>query len=225
VSGDQPGYRVVVRNTSPTAARAIEVVTAIGGRPGVVGNRAGRDGTPIVDGGGLVSIDLPPSIAGTANTAPAEIRITSALWMDGSSSGLPKPAAARLVSDAGQAMQLQFVVELLRGAAAEPAAAADAVTRLRAGLNAMAIEPNPPAIDDVLKRPTVQQAGLTRAEVNEILRSSFSEVKTYVLRDLTTFESGLAASGASRGAAQAAWVKQATERYSAFLSRLTSTAR
>lgn len=219
VVGTRPGYRVVMRNTGAKAIRSVEILTLRDGRLGTSGNRAGQDGLPFIEAGGSAAVDAPPPMLVFKQGEPppeprlvaVEIQCTSVLWMDGTISGSIKPAASRYVSDRGNAAQLQFAVDLLRAALAASGTNANAFERLRDGLTALPIDPNPSVVDELMTRPTIKTAGLKRSEVSDGLRSAYAEIKTYILKGLeSSIQSGT----------QAAWLKDAVQRFSAFAERL-----
>ena len=218
-----PRYRVTLQNTSQLNVRAFTVEAYREGRLALGGRRAGMEGRPMIDAGGTYILDVPISMATASNFAPAarpadEIKITSALWADGSVDGDAKKALETVASDYGYVLALAPIADAHRRAAAD--AAADpraALDRLRAAINAVPIEPADDAVTVArlqMRYPQLVDEAATRS----LVRIGTQAVKTATLKDLATLEErarDLRADDLARALAQAA------ERYADWRARLT----
>lgn len=145
--GGAPRYQVTVQNRSAANVRAFTIEAYRSGRLSLSGRRAGMEGRPMIEAGGTCTFDVAIRMLTGSNSTPVprmldEIKISSAVWSDGSIDGDVKKALETVASDFGNSLALAAIAESHRqavtDATADPRAALD---HLQARLNAISIEP------------------------------------------------------------------------------------
>lgn len=217
-----PRYRVTLQNRSQVNVRAFTIEAYRSGRLALSGRRAGMEGRPVIDAGGTYTFDVPIIVATASDFAPAarpadEIKISSALWSDGSVDGDVKKALETVASDYGNFLALAPIAEAHRLAAtdarADPRAALD---RLRATINSVPIEPGDDAVTVARLRMRFPQL-MDDATARSLVRIGMQAVKTVALKDLSTFEEK---ARDLRAEDVAGTLSQAADRYAEWRARL-----
>jgi hypothetical protein len=221
-----PRYRVTVRNATSTAARAFSVATFADGRPALSGIQRGHDGTAVVLPGETYAFDIRsaggrPGAQGTVAPLPFNlIRISNALWKDGSSSGSPKWGAEELAADLGERLQLEHVVAAVTQAMSDAARdEAGAARSLRAAIEALPAVPDDATIKDAIGRQP-KLATLPPPEITSMCKITFQKVKTAILDDMQAFERTPPPAGTSVNRIRN-WLKDLSGRYNAWLNQLS----
>lgn len=198
-----PGYRVHLRNLSPTPIATFHVQSYRGSEQALSTVRAGSKGRPAMAPGESYAFDL--NLASAVNREAGRcsprlidvIEIDGVLWENGATAGDLRNAAPRMIPvDAGRRLVLEQAVEILRAAqrGADAGAMLADVTR---GFEAIDSED-----------PTRLEAA----------RAAMRDTKATLLAELAQFEK-------SRGALERIrvreWVRYTLDRYTRWIARLS----
>ena len=188
-----PRYQVTLQNRSQVNVRAFTIEAYRSGRLSLSGRRAGMEGRPMIEAGATYTFDVAIRMLTGSDSTPVprmldEIRISSAVWSDGSVDGDVKKALETVVSDFGNFLALATIAEAHRQAATDASADPRAVLdRLKARLNAISIEPGDEAVTVARQQMRFPEL-VDDAKARSLIRVGMQAVKTVALRDLATLE-------------------------------------
>ena len=217
-----PRYLVTVKNVATVDLRIFSLDVYRGGRLTLSGGRRGPEGRPIIDASATYAFDVPISMSTASNFTPVaqpadEIRITSALWTDGSVDGNVRKALETVAVDYGMFLQLTPVIDAYRRVTADaPADLRAAIEQLRATTAALSIDPGDDAVTVARLRMRFPEL-VDAVNARSLVKTGMDVVRTTALKDVSALEE-MARTAKADDVARA--LSQAAERYAAWRARL-----
>lgn len=217
LSPTKRSYRMSVRSKATKDVRFMAIEVRAGSRLIRTNGKSGEDGAALFPAGKLMetSVFLAPA------DRPDTIQIGTVLWMDGTVTGAPAPAAERLIFDQGEMVQVQRIVELLRPAVAlgamDPAAG---FAKYGEGVTELAIEPSQELLDGLRQRPVIPGVKLSDAEIKGLVASPLKSLKKEALDNFVEFKTDLSARSSHPAGVELGWLKDQLARYEKFLANL-----
>lgn len=220
-----PTYRVSVQNLSAKDVAALCVEVRVGGERQLSTIRQGHEGERLMTGGGTYELELPganearPTAEGYAPAAPPdqEVRVTAAVFADGSFEGDARTAARFRAFVHGRRTQLARIVPLLREAlaGADDADGVTAAKRFHERVSALGDRAEEADVNALWKEfPTLDRG----TNLKLTLEITMNGVKREVLREVEKFAlSEMEQPGAGDFRA---WLGASKERYERWLARL-----
>jgi hypothetical protein len=190
------------------------------------GRQAGHDGSLVIPSGGVYAFEIHNGEAnltrgGSAAVMPTPfdvIKIANVLWEDGSFNGDRQWAAREKAGDIGERLQVARAVRALTQASTDAVLdGAGALRNLRASIETLPIGEDASTIEELRVGAPILKS-LPTSDINSMLRISEQKIKTSVLDDLTAFETPRAPQSP---ADVQGWLKKMSDRYGAWLERLS----
>ena len=220
-----PSYRVTLRNLSGKNVSAIGLKVTQGDRTLLSGMPQGKEGAPLIFGGGVAEITAPGATRATATpggydpVAPPNqnIEITMAVFEDGSFEGDVESAAGFRGFVKGRKIQLRRLIDVFQAVLQDDSAnPLTAMEMLRSKVNALGTEADPLAVQELVnefsglaERP---KRGLTSA-----IEAAMSGIRRDALQDIAQVR--LRNPNLDAGAFRY-WLVASKQRYEAWLARL-----
>jgi hypothetical protein len=188
--------RLLLRNHSPWGVTALKLQTVKAGVDLTTMWPLGREGQPLIEAGGVYEIKLGFSGAGVkqadgyAPVPPDSVKVTSALFSDGSYEGERQPAAQAAGNYAGYRIQLSRMLDLIHQSLNSPDAdTPEAAARFKEKVLALGRDAEPSAVDEVF----YAYPGLAEGErdgIKSAVEVAMSWLRQDVLAQLAPFEAG-----------------------------------
>jgi hypothetical protein len=232
-----PRVQLVLRNVSSKPVHAVEVLTVRDGVACLFTMQTGKEGEALIPPGGTFELTASLMTAGaneySIQTPPNQlIEVATAVFGDGSYEGDSDYAMTFLGYQKGRKAQLGRVLNLL-----EKANGTNDVSSLKDKLSALNVDADPATIEELDKQfpqlkqiqrtanqvgmrgasGTIQVGARGKGDPRTAIEVGMRAMRDEVLKDFSQFEIHNRYSGAN---ALDPWLKSATQRYKAWLSRL-----